>query len=66
MTIVNISDISAELLLTVLFFLIIIAPLISLGILRLFESKKKVGLRLIGAGVLCFIAFEIILSVFFA
>lgn len=60
MTYVDTSDISAQMFITVLLFLLIIAPLISLGVLRLFQSKKKSGFILIGIGVLVYILFQFI------
>ncbi len=57
MTYVDTSNISAEVFVTVLLFLIIIAPLFSLAILRFFQGKKKAGLLLIAAkrgGLPCF------------
>ncbi len=60
MTYVDTSDISAQMFITVLLFLLIIAPLISLGVLRLFQSKKKSGFILIGIGVLVYVLFQVI------
>ncbi|WP_410772249.1 hypothetical protein [Fontibacillus sp. BL9] len=62
MTIVNLSDISIELFVAVMFFLLIIAPLVSLGVLRLFQGKKKAGLSLIGSGVLGYFVFQLIVG----
>ncbi|GIO37618.1 MULTISPECIES: membrane protein [Paenibacillus] len=62
MTIVDLSDISIELFIAVMFFLLIIAPLVSLGILRLFQGKKKVGLSLIGSGVIGYFMFQLIVG----
>lgn len=62
MTYVDTSDISAQMFITVLLFLLIIAPLISLGILRLFQSKKKSGFMLIGSGFAVYVLFQIITS----
>jgi len=59
MTYVDTSDISARMFITVLLFLLIIAPLISLGVLRLFQSKKKSGLMLIGSGIAVYVIFQI-------
>ena len=59
MTYVDTSDISARMFITVLLFLLIIAPLISLGVLRLFQSKKKSGLMLIGSGIALYVIFQI-------
>lgn len=58
MTYVDTSDISAAMFITVLLFLIIIAPLISLGILRLFQGKKKQALRYILSGVATYFIFQ--------
>ncbi|MGG6313972.1 hypothetical protein [Paenibacillus macerans] len=60
MTIVNISDISVELFIAVMFFLLIIAPLVSLGVLRLFQGRKKSGLSLIGSGIVGYFIFQLI------
>ncbi|WP_334076181.1 MULTISPECIES: hypothetical protein [Paenibacillus] len=62
MTIVNLSDISIELFVTVMFFLLIIAPLVSLGVLRLFQGRKKAGLGLIGSGVIGYFVFQLVVS----
>jgi uncharacterized membrane protein YhaH (DUF805 family) len=62
MTYVDTSDISAQMFITVLLFLLIIAPLISLGVLRLFQSRKKSGLMLIGSGIAVYVIFQIITS----
>ncbi len=62
MTYVDTSDISARMFITVLLFLLIIAPLISLGVLRLFQSRKKSGFMLIGGGIAVYVLFQIITS----
>lgn len=62
MTIVDTSDISIELFLTVMIFLLIIAPLVSLGVMRLFQGKKKVGLSLIGGSIATYLIFQIVVS----
>ncbi|MCL6604510.1 MAG: hypothetical protein K6T94_16730 [Paenibacillus sp.] len=59
MTYVDTSDISAQMFITVLLFLLVIAPLISLGVLRLFQSKKKSGLMLIGSGIAVYVIFQL-------
>ncbi|WP_379131275.1 hypothetical protein [Paenibacillus sp. sgz500958] len=64
MTYVDTSDISAQMFITVLLFLLIIAPLISLGILRLFQSRKKSGFTLIGSGIGVYLLFQVLVSVF--
>lgn len=60
MTIVNSSDISIEMFLAVMFFLLIIAPLVSLGVLRLFQGRRKAGLFLIGIGVAGYLIFQLV------
>lgn len=62
MTYVNISDISVQLFVTVIFFLLIIAPIMSLGILHLFQKKKKSGFILLGSGVVGYVIFQIVAS----
>ncbi|WP_178022003.1 hypothetical protein [uncultured Paenibacillus sp.] len=64
MTIVNISDISVELFIAVMFFLLIVAPLVSLGVLRLFQGRKRSGFTLIGSGVLGYFVFQLIAGLF--
>lgn len=64
MTIVDTSDISIELFLTVMIFLLIIAPLVSLGVMRLFQGKKKAGLSLIGGSIATYLVFQIVVSFF--
>ncbi|WMT40362.1 hypothetical protein RE628_24640 [Paenibacillus sp. D2_2] len=61
MTIVDLSDISVEMFVTVMLFLLFIAPLVSLGILRLFQGKKKVGFSLLGGGVVVYLVFQLIM-----
>lgn len=63
MTYVDTSDISAQMFIAVLLFLLIIAPLISLGVLRLFQARKKSGFLLIGAGVAVYVIFQLIMSI---
>lgn len=65
MTYVDTSNISAEMFVTVLLFLIVIAPLFSLAILRFFQGKKKAGLLLIVAGVAAYLVFQIIMKLLF-
>ncbi|NQX49046.1 hypothetical protein HQN87_27350 [Paenibacillus tritici] len=62
MTYVDTSDISAKMFIGVLLLLLIIAPLISLGVLRLFQSRKKSGLLLIASGIAVYAVFQIIMS----
>lgn len=64
MTIVNLSDISVELFLAVMFFLLLIAPVVSLGVLRLFQGRKKVGFTLLGSGVAGYFLFQLIVGLF--
>lgn len=64
-TYVDVSDISAEMFITVLLFLVIIAPLISLAILRFFQGKKKAGLMLILSGVAAYVVFQLIMKLIF-
>lgn len=52
MTYVDTSDISAQMFITVLLFLLIIAPLISLGVLRFFKLKRNQDLFLLAAALL--------------
>ncbi|MBW4083735.1 hypothetical protein [Paenibacillus sp. S150] len=61
MTYVDTSDISAQMFITVLLLLLIIAPLISLGVLRLFQSRRKSGLLLIAGGIAVYALFQIIM-----
>ncbi|GIO34239.1 hypothetical protein RJP21_26050 [Paenibacillus sp. VCA1] len=65
MTYVDTSNISAEVFVTVLLFLIVIAPLFSLAILRFFQGKKKAGLLLIVAGVAAYLVFQVVMKLFF-
>lgn len=65
MTYVDTSDISAQMFVTVLLFLLVIAPLFSLAILRLFQGKKKAGLLLIFAGIAVYAIFQLIMMIFF-
>ncbi|MCM3786326.1 hypothetical protein M3231_25600 [Neobacillus mesonae] len=65
MTYVDTSDISAAMFISVLLFLIIIAPLASLGILRLFQGKKKQALWYILSGVAVYAIFQWFMWLFF-
>ncbi|AIQ14506.1 hypothetical protein [Paenibacillus durus] len=62
MTYVDTSDVSVRMFITVLLFLLIIAPMISLGVLRLFQSRRKAGLLLIGSGIAVYAVFQIAMS----
>ncbi|NMO97256.1 hypothetical protein [Paenibacillus lemnae] len=62
MTYVNTSEISAHVFVTVLLFLLVIAPLFSFAILKFFQGKKRTGLMLVGAGVGIYALFQIITS----
>ncbi|WP_379162859.1 hypothetical protein [Paenibacillus sp. sgz5001063] len=64
MTYVDTSDISAQMFITVLLLLLIIAPLISLGVLRLFQSRRKSGLLLIVCGIAVYAVFQIIMYLY--
>ncbi|WNS42953.1 hypothetical protein [Paenibacillus sp. MMS20-IR301] len=63
MTYVDTSDITAKMFITVLLLLLIIAPLISLGVLRLFQSRKKSGFMLITGGVAVYAIFQLVMSI---
>nr|WP_082865650.1 hypothetical protein [Paenibacillus crassostreae] len=65
MTYVDTSDISAQMFITVLLFLLVIAPLFSLAILRFFQSKHKSGLLLILAAIITYVIFQISMLIFF-
>lgn len=66
MTYVSIADISPEVFVTVLLFLLVIAPLFSLSIMRFFQGKKKNGFILLGSGVGVYVVFQIVMSLFFS
>ncbi|RAR42697.1 hypothetical protein [Paenibacillus sp. MDMC362] len=66
MTYVSTAEISAEMFVTVLLFLLVIAPLFSLAIMRFFQGKKKAGFILLGSGVGVYVVFQIIMSLFFS
>ncbi|SEU25604.1 hypothetical protein [Paenibacillus sp. NFR01] len=63
MTYVDLSDISTQMFIVVLLLLLIIAPLISLGVLRLFQSRKKSGLMLIFSGIAVYAVFQTFMSI---
>lgn len=65
MTYVNTSDISAQMFVTVLLFLLVIAPLFSLAILRFFQGKKKRGFQLLLAGLAVYVVFQLCMNLFF-
>ncbi|MEK4981181.1 hypothetical protein [Bacillus sp. FSL K6-6540] len=66
MTYVSTAEISAEMFVTVLLCLLVIAPLFSLAIMRFFQGKKKVGFILLGSGVAAYVVFQFIMSLFFS
>lgn len=45
-------------------FLLIVAPLVSLGVLRLFQGRKRSGFTLIGSGVLGYFVFQLVAGLF--
>ncbi|GAC43827.1 hypothetical protein [Paenibacillus popilliae] len=55
MTYVDIRSISPQLFVTVLFFLLIVCPLVSLGIVRLFQQRVKIGFTYIASAVVSYI-----------
>lgn len=63
MTYVDISEISPQLFVTVLFFLLIVCPLLSLGVLRFFQQKVKSGVMYIASGVVSYIVFLIVADI---
>ena len=65
MTYVSTAEISPEMFVTVLLFLLVIAPLFSLAIMR-FSRQEKAGFILIGSGVATYVVFQIIMSLFLA
>ncbi|WP_375547027.1 hypothetical protein [Paenibacillus sp.] len=64
-TYVDTTNINLEMFVTVLLFLIVIAPLFSLAILRFFQGKKKAGALLILSGVAVYVVFQVIMKMFF-
>ncbi|WP_239004748.1 hypothetical protein [Paenibacillus tepidiphilus] len=48
---------------TMLLLLLIIAPLISLGVLRLFQSRKKSGMMLIISGLGVYALFQVVMTI---
>ncbi|WP_028545727.1 hypothetical protein [Paenibacillus taiwanensis] len=63
MTYVNISDISPQLFVTVLFFLLIVCPLISLGVVRLFQQRVKSGVSYIISAIVSYVVFMIVAEI---
>lgn len=55
-------DITPPLFAAALLILLVIAPLVSLGVLRLFQSRKKSGFMLMGTGVAVYAVFQLIWS----
>ena len=60
MTYVDISNISPQLFVTVLFFLLIVCPLLSLGVVRFFQQRVKAGITYIASAVVSYVVFLII------
>ncbi|MBN3523515.1 hypothetical protein [Paenibacillus apiarius] len=60
MTYVDISSISPQLFVTVLFFLLIVCPLLSLGVVRFFQQRMKAGITYIASAVVSYVVFLII------
>lgn len=65
MTIVDISSIDPSLFITIAVFLLVICPLLSMGVLRLFQQKKRAGLTYIGSSIVGYIIFIIVIKEFF-
>ncbi|MCJ8014519.1 hypothetical protein MUG84_22725 [Paenibacillus sp. KQZ6P-2] len=64
-TYVDTTNISTEMFITVLLFLIVIAPLFSLAILRFFQGKKKSGFLLIGTGFVVYLVYKVSMNLLF-
>lgn len=60
MTYVDISSISPQLFVTILFFLLIVCPLLSLGVVRLFQQRIKVGITYIASALISYVVFLIV------
>ncbi|MCE5168999.1 hypothetical protein LQV63_06710 [Paenibacillus profundus] len=60
MTYVDISNISPQLFVTVLFFLLIVCPLLSLGVVRFFQQRVKAGITYIASAVVSYVVFLIV------
>lgn len=60
MTYVDISSISPQLFVTILFFLLIVCPLLSLGVVRLFQQRIKVGITYIASAIISYVIFLIV------
>ncbi|MCR8844244.1 hypothetical protein NQ117_11155 [Paenibacillus sp. SC116] len=60
MTYVDISTISPQLFVTVLFFLLIVCPLVSLGIVRFFQQRTKQGFIYIATALVSYVIFLIV------
>ncbi|KAA8998759.1 hypothetical protein F4V43_16140 [Paenibacillus spiritus] len=65
MTLLDTSDVTSPLFITVLLFLLVLVPLVSLGILRLVQSRRRSALALIGSSVLIGMLFLGITSLMF-
>ncbi|WP_314591949.1 hypothetical protein [Paenibacillus terrigena] len=65
MTIVDISQIDASLFITIAVFLMVICPLLSLGVLRLFQERKRAGLTYIWGSIAGYIIFLVVIKLFF-
>lgn len=60
MTYVDISSISPQLFVTILFFLLIVCPLLSLGVVRLFQQRIKVGITYISSAIISYVIFLLV------
>ncbi|EJW20092.1 hypothetical protein M5X00_12785 [Paenibacillus alvei] len=60
MTYVDISSISPQLFVTILFFLLIVCPLLSLGVVRLFQQRIKVGITYIASAIISYVIFLLV------
>ncbi|WP_310552157.1 hypothetical protein [Paenibacillus glufosinatiresistens] len=65
MTLLDTSNVTSPLFITVLLFLLVLVPLVSLGILRLVQSRRRSALALIGSSVLVGMLFLGITSLMF-
>lgn len=61
-TYVDTSDIGLPMFLTILFFLIVIGPLLSIGVLRLFQTRKRSGLTYIISAIATYVVFMAVLN----
>ncbi len=65
-TVVDVSNVPAGLFVTGVVFILLIGSFLSLGVLRLFQQRKRQGLTYLGLSVVSLVAMLAVVNIFFA